>query len=175
MLALSIKHNFSFNQTQLFFQSNTNQSNTSSSKIPKLNSSLYPQNLSLPHPPPKKDYHNTHKEPLFSFSQGWSVVGNNFYRHSCWQTLPFSLGWTQSSTLWQSYSGHLTHTLPLFFRCPPFLLRAAHDDYSFCTRCSPRFYERWTSAERVLNVGRVLLKQDWKPHLVCKALALIWW
>ena len=24
----------------------------------------------------------------------------------------------------------------------PFLLRAAHDDYSFCTRSAPRFYER---------------------------------
>ena len=122
-LALSIKHNFSFNQTQLFFHPNTNQSNTSSSKIPKLNSSLYPQNLSLPHPPPKKDYHNTHKEPLFSFSQGWTVVGNNFYHHSCWQTLPFSLGWTQNSTLWQSYTGHLTHTLPLIFICLPLFLR----------------------------------------------------
>ena len=29
-----------------------------------------------------------------------------------------------------------------------FLLRAAHDDYSFSTRSAPQFYERWTSAER---------------------------
>ena len=29
-----------------------------------------------------------------------------------------------------------------------FLLRAAHDDYSFSTRSAPWFYERWTRAER---------------------------
>ena len=30
----------------------------------------------------------------------------------------------------------------------PFLLRAVHDDYSLCTRCSPHFYERTSSDER---------------------------
>ena len=30
---------------------------------------------------------------------------------------------------------------------------AAHVHYSFCTRSAPHFYERTTSAERVMNVG----------------------
>ena len=30
---------------------------------------------------------------------------------------------------------------------------AAHVHYSFCTRSAPQFYERTTSAERVMNVG----------------------
>ena len=43
----------------------------------------------------------------------------------------------------------------LFHLCldVPFLLRAAHDDYSFCTRSAPHFYERWTSAERRKGVA----------------------
>ena len=40
------------------------------------------------------------------------------------------------------------------------LLRGAHDDYSFSTRCAPHFYERTSSAERVKNVARVLLAHE---------------
>ena len=36
---------------------------------------------------------------------------------------------------------------------PNFSLRAAHVLHSFSTRISPQFYERTSSAERVLNVG----------------------
>ena len=32
-------------------------------------------------------------------------------------------------------------------------LQPAHVHYSFCTRSAPQFYERTTSAERVMNVG----------------------
>ena len=32
---------------------------------------------------------------------------------------------------------------------------AAHVHYSFCTRSAPQFYERTTSAERVMNVARI--------------------
>ena len=34
-------------------------------------------------------------------------------------------------------------------------LQPAHVHYSFCTRSAPQFYERTTSAERVMNVARI--------------------
>ena len=56
----------------------------------------------------------------------------------------------QEKTAQQKKSGEILCHLCLE---DPFLLRTVHDDYSFCTRSAPQFYERTTSAERVMNVG----------------------
>ena len=80
---------------------------------PKHKSSSPPKNLSLPQPlkhksslnskhksslpSPKKDYHNTHKEPLYSFSQGW----------------------TQTMVQWQYYTGYLLSEKHIIADCFP--------------------------------------------------------